>query len=191
MSDFSQREEARIHEAQAEGSRLSSIPANASCPANSRNPFLEKHWPEFLGFLEGLPADDDSFLIKNLKPQWFPHFYKLERETDGRILARFSGTAVDEGVGQNCTGIYLDDIMHGAYSTDVMDSYRLCAETLVSGVMTQQAVVPDRPLVFVSACFAYVPCKKEERNFVFGLHYVDTVGASVRSASSFERYLFE
>lgn len=75
-------------------------------------------------FTAALTTRYDDFDILQVRPRIWPHIFVLEVEEGSRFRVAVTGSHIDEHLHRNCAGLYLNDIVHGPKSNDVLGFFR-------------------------------------------------------------------
>lgn len=102
-------------------------------------------------FTSQLPARQAEFDILKVVPRLWPHIYILDVETGPRFRLALTGSHIDSHVHRNCTGQYLDSIVHGPRSDDVLQFFRKSVEERKPLKVRHVIAIDDRPHLTIFA----------------------------------------
>lgn len=102
-------------------------------------------------FTSALPDDYAAFDIVNVAPRLWPHVFVMHVRDDQRFQIALTGSHIDRNVRRNCAGLFLDQIVHGPKSDDVLQFFEKVAAEKRPMKVRHILALPDRPHLTVTA----------------------------------------
>ena len=138
-------------------------------------------------FLAHTGSDLAGFDVLAYEPSFWPHLYLLDVTAADRLQVRLVGQHIRDMMGRRCQGHFMDEFLHGPRSRDVMATFAACVRDRRAARMSQSIILPDRPVLLVTACV--VPLFHDDRVVrLAGLMHIIASGARsvITDASHFE-----
>lgn len=127
---------------------------------------------EVLRFTAELPEAFEDFDILRVPGKLWPHIYVMAVEPGPRFCLTHTGTHIDESVQRNCTGMHMDEIIHGPKSEEVLGFFRQAIETGKTLKVEHIVALPGRPqLRILATARPYYDQLRQPNHIVGAIHF--------------------
>lgn len=96
-----------------------------------------------------LPKRADEFDILEIPARFWNSLFVLEVDPSDRLLVRLTGTTIENHLKRSCKGLYMDDIIHGPRSADVLAAFERCKTQATKLLMAQTVEISTSTTLFV------------------------------------------
>jgi hypothetical protein len=139
-------------------------------------------------FAAHVPARMEEFDILNIPGEYWQHIYILDIEAPGRMRVRHTGTGINSRLKRDCKGEYMDNIIHGPRSADVLVGFNHCKNENQRMIMSQLVTMQDGPSLFVRCCVIPLMSATDEVQNLVGLLKFSNLGQTELMRSQSEAF---